>query len=170
MFRSGLVETKSRLAKPPSLEPTLYFVDKIIHKLPLCMAGGKKKAKKLSPSKIWGVRFAFQLLVHNVNFSDNRPVWMLIRSDYFVKNWQCAVHRLSFCVKWISREFLQCYNTTSSTIVKYNYRTGGSYCWSLMTKYVLTWKTSPLPLYRDDIVYGRLLFPRRLRDPYVIFN
>ena len=65
------------------------------------------------------------------------------------KNLGCAlrlpaamVHRLSFCVKWISREFLQCYNTTSSTIVKYNYRTGGSYCWSLMTKYVLTWKTS----------------------------
>ena len=34
---------------------------KLYIKLPLCMVGGKKKAKKLSPSKIWGVRFACQL-------------------------------------------------------------------------------------------------------------
>ena len=36
-------------------------MDKIILKRATVYGGGQKKAKKLSPSKIWGVRFACQL-------------------------------------------------------------------------------------------------------------
>ena len=112
-------ETHSDFTDFPGQNPHILWTKSYLN-VPLCMVGGKKKPKSFPLQKF--------------------GVCALLAS--------CSVHRLSFCVKWISREFLQCYNTTSSTIVKYNYRTGGSYCWSLMTKYILTWKTSEFARHR----------------------